>query len=132
MPFLIVLFDSIFKTEIILPGLICFLLYHFLLGFQSRIIKMDDFNSTECSRSNIIEDWETREFVQKITDLITNFTNQLNRIDIVWQTKINLLNEKLRMVEKQIQLLENQIYSNIHFKKMVLEYDQQDFNDDFE
>ncbi|KAH9415684.1 protein BRICK1-like [Dermatophagoides pteronyssinus] len=93
---------------------------------------MDDFNSTECSRSNIIEDWETREFVQKITDLITNLTNQLNRIDIVWQTKINLLNEKLRMVEKQIQLLENQIYSNIHFKKMVLEYDQQDFNDDFE
>ncbi|KAH7636966.1 hypothetical protein DERF_009219 [Dermatophagoides farinae] len=93
---------------------------------------MDSFTDSECLRLDIIDDWKNREFMHKITDLFTNFTNKLNRMGIVWQTKMKILNQKLEIIEKQINLLENQIYSNNNFNKMVIDYEQKDFDDDFE
>jgi uncharacterized protein len=60
-------------------------------------------------QNQIQQDWTNREFIEKIVLNIKKITDFLNAFDLSCRTKLANLDEKLTLIEKQIDYLDAKI-----------------------
>ncbi|EGG22620.1 component of SCAR regulatory complex [Cavenderia fasciculata] len=61
------------------------------------------------SKSHIQRDWEQREFNEEISLNIQKIIDFLNKFDLSTRNKLATVNEKLSMLERQVDYLESAI-----------------------
>ena len=67
--------------------------------------------STKGIQKQIEKDWENREFIEAICGSIRKITDFLNSFDLSTRGKINMLNERLNLLERKIDYFEARIKS---------------------
>jgi chromosome 3 open reading frame 10 len=63
-------------------------------------------SSTNQYTETIQQNWDNREYIEKVSQNILRITEFLNKFEFVTRTKLNELNQKLSVIERKMEYID--------------------------